>query len=235
MDANAPAGSRGRAMMLRKLKLYLWWKSRLAERKQDGKAPIGLPIKPTVGGDEIIEISEALKKKDREKVERAGSRRRQRGGAPSAEIGRATPAPVASSSKDKNSLSGELEMMEEATAFTQLYVRSSSFACFCSIQRCFASLESTAQSSIGSLLVMDDDQQVLDFDLQSQQIENQFDENFGLLTPEETVLIRAYSDDSDDRVLSEINPRFIVMFEPNMEFIRRIEVSKLVFCPRSEY
>lgn len=205
MDANAPAGSRGRAMMLRKLKLYLWWKSRLAERKQDGKAPIGLPIKPTVGGDEIIEISEALKKKDREKVERAGSRRRQRGGAPSAEIGRATPAPVASSSKDKNSLSGELEMMEEATAFTQF-------------------LESTAQSSIGSLLVMDDDQQVLDFDLQSQQIENQFDENFGLLTPEETVLIRAYSDDSDDRVLSEINPRFIVMFEPNMEFIRRIEV-----------
>lgn len=51
-----------------------------------------------------------------------------------------------------------------------------------------------------------------------------YDTHYGLLAPEQTVLVRAYSDDSDDRMLQEMQPRFIVMFEPNLEFIRRIEV-----------
>jgi DNA excision repair protein ERCC-4 len=57
-------------------------------------------------------------------------------------------------------------------------------------------------------------------------IEALVDEDFsyGLLPAEETVVIRAYSDDSDDRMLAEIRPKFIVMFEPCMEFARRIEV-----------
>ena len=57
-------------------------------------------------------------------------------------------------------------------------------------------------------------------------IEALVDEDFsyGLLPAEETVVIRAYSDDSDDRMLAEILPKFIVMFEPCMEFARRIEV-----------
>jgi hypothetical protein len=59
----------------------------------------------------------------------------------------------------------------------------------------------------------------------SDTFENQFDTHYGLLSPEQTVLVRAYTDDSDDQVLSEIKPRFIIMFEPNMDFIRRIEVN----------
>ena len=51
-----------------------------------------------------------------------------------------------------------------------------------------------------------------------------YDEHYGLMTPEETIVVRAYSDDTDDLMLSQINPRFIIMFEPNLEFIRRIEV-----------
>jgi DNA excision repair protein ERCC-4 len=54
-----------------------------------------------------------------------------------------------------------------------------------------------------------------------------FDQFYGLLPPEMTVIVRAYSDDSDDRLLAEIQPRFIVMYEPSHEFIRRIEVSVL--------
>ncbi|KAF8338666.1 hypothetical protein F5887DRAFT_1284710 [Amanita rubescens] len=50
------------------------------------------------------------------------------------------------------------------------------------------------------------------------------DTTYGLLAPEETVIIRAYSDDSDDRMLAELQPKFIVMFEPSMDFVRRIEV-----------
>ena len=61
-------------------------------------------------------------------------------------------------------------------------------------------------------------------DLDSGAFESEFDTHYGLLAPEQTILVRAYSDDSDDRLLAEIRPKFIVMFEPNMEFIRRIEV-----------
>jgi DNA excision repair protein ERCC-4 len=66
-------------------------------------------------------------------------------------------------------------------------------------------------------------------DFESVTLEDEFDAHYGLLAPEQTVLVRAYSDDSDDRMLAEIQPKFIVMFEPNMEFIRRIEVGLLIF------
>ncbi|TFK81000.1 hypothetical protein K466DRAFT_502913 [Polyporus arcularius HHB13444] len=147
MDADAPRGSQGRRMMEDKLRLYLWWKGKLSERKAEGKGPIALPKGKDNAQDEI---SEALKRKDREKQDRAASRRRVRGGAP---------APAA--------LAQDLQ-----------------------------------------LFTMDDD----------------FDTHYGLLAPEQTVLVRPYSDDSDDQVLQEIKPRFIVMYEPNLEFIRRIEV-----------
>jgi DNA excision repair protein ERCC-4 len=70
-------------------------------------------------------------------------------------------------------------------------------------------------------------------DFESASLENEFDVHYGLLAPEQTVIVRAYSDDSDDRMLAEIQPKFIVMFEPNMEFIRRIEVR--VFIPGALY
>jgi hypothetical protein len=46
-----------------------------------------------------------------------------------------------------------------------------------------------------------------------------------LLPPSQTVVVRAYTDDTDDQILAELQPRFIVMFEPNFYFVRRIEVS----------
>ena len=70
---------------------------------------------------------------------------------------------------------------------------------------------------------LEDDGLVL-LDFESETLESDFDSNYGLLKPEETVLIRAYSDDSDDRMLTEIKPKFIVMFEPDMDFVRRVEV-----------
>ena len=73
---------------------------------------------------------------------------------------------------------------------------------------------------------LEDDGLVL-LDFGSDTLESDFDLNYGLLQPEETVLIRAYSDDTDDRMLTEIKPKFIVMFEPDMDFVRRVEVSLL--------
>jgi DNA excision repair protein ERCC-4 len=55
--------------------------------------------------------------------------------------------------------------------------------------------------------------------------EMDYDMHYGLLVPSQTVVVRAYTDDTDDQILAELQPRFIVMFEPNLDFVRRIEVS----------
>lgn len=52
----------------------------------------------------------------------------------------------------------------------------------------------------------------------------EFDDHYGLLTPEQVVVVRSYGDDGDDQVLGELRPRFIIMFDPNQDFVRRIEV-----------
>nr|ODN98611.1 DNA excision repair protein ERCC-4 [Cryptococcus depauperatus CBS 7855] len=51
-------------------------------------------------------------------------------------------------------------------------------------------------------------------------------EGFGLVAPEDTVIIRPYGGEDDDILLQELRPRFIVMYEPNLAFIRRLEVYK---------
>lgn len=53
-----------------------------------------------------------------------------------------------------------------------------------------------------------------------------FDEHFGLLQPEDLIVVRPYKGDDDDQVLEELRPKFIVMYDPDPGFIRRIEVSR---------
>ena len=50
------------------------------------------------------------------------------------------------------------------------------------------------------------------------------EDTYGLLLPAQAVVFRTYGDDGDDRIISEIMPRYIVMYESNREFIRRVEV-----------
>ncbi|KAI0365205.1 hypothetical protein BV20DRAFT_954830 [Pilatotrama ljubarskyi] len=192
MDADAPRGSQGRRMMEDKLRLYLWWKGKLSERRAGGKAPIALPQgqdrSRQGGGNDGV--SEALRRKDRERQERAMNRRRVRGGAPAA-------APSTRDSGSKGTL-GEGEIKKEAD----------DIADFLSSQGVDVASQALAQDTEFLARVDGDD----------------FDAHYGLLARAQTVLVRAYSDDTDDQVLQELKPRFIVMYEPNLEFIRRIEV-----------
>ncbi|KAL1942922.1 hypothetical protein VTO73DRAFT_4593 [Trametes versicolor] len=195
MKADAPRGSQGQRMMEDKLRLYLWWKGKLSERRAEGRGHFALPqtkdkSAPGAGRGAAVDdgVSEALKRKDKERLERANNRRRIRGGAPAA------PAPT----RDRTASGplGEVVVKQEAD----------DIADFLSTQGVDAAAE--ALISDVPLFTMDDD----------------FDAHYGLLAPEQTVLVRAYADDTDDQVLQEVKPRFIVMYEPNLEFIRRIEV-----------
>ncbi|KAG6896228.1 hypothetical protein C0992_009623 [Termitomyces sp. T32_za158] len=207
IDHDAPPGYKGRRMMLRKLRLYLWWKTKLTKQKHDGKSRVAFPDVSTRNDDDIRkfpsgggDVSEALKKKDEEKAKRAASRRRIRGGAPTApQSGRDTGA---SNSDPPDSALGEIQT--EAERFAQFWESQG--------EQAFVEPE------------LGEDMNLLD--LESGAFANDFDTHYGLIAPEQTVLIRAYSDDTDDRMLAEIQPKFVVMFEPNMEFIRRIEVYK---------
>lgn len=50
------------------------------------------------------------------------------------------------------------------------------------------------------------------------------EESFGLLEMKDLVVIHPYDGDQDDHVLEEVKPRYIVMYEPDPAFIRRVEV-----------
>ena len=51
-----------------------------------------------------------------------------------------------------------------------------------------------------------------------------FDQYFGLCENEQTVAIRSYGEDEDDKVLEELRPRWIIVYDPDASYIRRIEV-----------
>ncbi|WWD16753.1 hypothetical protein CI109_101184 [Kwoniella shandongensis] len=51
-----------------------------------------------------------------------------------------------------------------------------------------------------------------------------FEDEYGLIAPEDAVIIRPYGGEDDDILLQELRPRFVVMYEPNLAFIRRLEV-----------
>uniref|UniRef100_A0A0W0GCU3 ERCC4 domain-containing protein n=2 Tax=Moniliophthora roreri TaxID=221103 RepID=A0A0W0GCU3_MONRR len=213
MDGERPKGEWGRKMMLRKLKGYLWWQKRKKLEKElaglGNKAGAaasstmgnfwrggGISLDEPGGLDNDDGISEALKKKDREKAEKKASRRRVRGGAPA---GGAARAPSAA----PNAAAGPSSAGDDIAAAV-------------SVDDFFTDdLE---------LLDLDDEEMLLNLnggvgDITTLEFATQFDAHYGLIPPPQQVIIRAYSDDTDDRMLDEIKPRFIVMFEPCMEFV----------------
>ncbi|KAI1424571.1 DNA repair endonuclease XPF [Xylaria sp. FL1777] len=50
------------------------------------------------------------------------------------------------------------------------------------------------------------------------------DDYFELYEMQDLVVIHAYDGDQDEHVLEEIKPRYIIMYEPDASFIRRVEV-----------
>ncbi|EST05062.1 ERCC4 domain protein [Kalmanozyma brasiliensis GHG001] len=54
--------------------------------------------------------------------------------------------------------------------------------------------------------------------------EVEFDAFFGMLSMENLVVVRSYRGDQDDKVLQELRPRFVIMYDPDPAFVRRVEV-----------
>jgi DNA excision repair protein ERCC-4 len=78
MDLDAPTGQQGRQMLENRLRRYLYWKARLSARSVESQPPSAAGRQSPPGDDEL---NLALRKKDRDRVERSANRRRVRGGA----------------------------------------------------------------------------------------------------------------------------------------------------------
>ncbi|KAF9441286.1 hypothetical protein P691DRAFT_684433 [Macrolepiota fuliginosa MF-IS2] len=197
MDPEAESGKKGVQMMRKRLRGYLGWRGRLGGLGQDSTASASTSRKGKAREKEDY-VSEALKKKDREKAEKAASRRRVRGGAPSGGGGR-------------NAVSASTGVNADVAADEIIDVDKLDIMSLIAENNLAAATLTTSNLHDFSV----------SFDLLTQA---EFEESYGLIEPEQTIVIRAYSDDTDDRMLTEIEPRFIVMFEPNVEFVRRVEV-----------
>ncbi|KAG2342616.1 hypothetical protein BDR05DRAFT_1060084 [Suillus weaverae] len=192
LDDTAPKGSRGRSMMERKLRRYLYWKGENARQKQPRhqQPPQFSAPQPQPPSQPDGEISEALKRKDKTRQERSANRRRVRGGAPMA----VAPSKLAV-------VDPKVESRDDANDIAAFLA-----------------------SQPSDLLVSSDADALLLETLLSSEAEMDYDTHYGLLAPSQMVVVRAYTDDTDDQILAELQPRFIVMFEPNLDFVRRIEV-----------
>ncbi|KAG8694657.1 hypothetical protein FRC09_009707 [Ceratobasidium sp. 395] len=141
-------------------------------------------------------VSEAMKKKDAARAEMAGRRRRVRGGG-------TTGATVGRSVKEEDgAIPGQGVIATEADEIAEFLATQKSL------------------DSAGSMLT---NAQALEILLAAEPEHVQEEEDYGLLEDEQVVLIRTYGDDGDDQLLAEVRPRYIVMMEPNMDFVRRIE------------
>ncbi|KAJ3818096.1 hypothetical protein F5880DRAFT_1491929 [Lentinula raphanica] len=209
-DDKRPKGEWGRRMMLKKLRSWLWWEKRRKMMKEaiqnsssSGRKDGSSDLQETMWRGESSTdrgedgLSEAMKKKDRERAAQKASRRRVRGGAPSNGV-RGTTAPRDTPAPGSEQDLGQITPDD------------------------FINLHNE------ELLALNDEDLELNLvtDMSTMEFATEFDAHYGLLTPAETVIVRAYSDDTDDRMLDEIKPRFIVMTEPCMEFVRRVEVYK---------
>lgn len=58
----------------------------------------------------------------------------------------------------------------------------------------------------------------------NEHLENYSMDYFGLIDLDHVVIVQSYHGDDDDNMLQELRPRYVVMYEPNAEFVRQVEL-----------
>ncbi|KAH7908756.1 hypothetical protein BJ138DRAFT_1103259, partial [Hygrophoropsis aurantiaca] len=195
-------------------------------------------------------INPALLLKDRAKQARAASRRRIRGGAPSgSHVGNAESTGSASGASGLGNnvsagagnnaagareivdLTGTDEEREEELVLLAAGAGDADLALALQLQlqedNGGIGIGGGSVGGVGSNFALPAD---FDPSFDPSYLTNDFDPSYTLLPPASTLIIRAYADgadaDADDRVLEDVQPRFVVLFEPSLEFVRRVEVYK---------
>ncbi|KAE8209476.1 hypothetical protein CF327_g6551 [Tilletia walkeri] len=233
----------GKKMMLRLFKNYFHWKGGLGRMSSNVKGSFpavgqqggtngttgspsrGSAANSSAGGSSAVDRrSEAMKRKDASFQQRGGhhaaKRRRQRGGAAAAAAG---PGRAGASDADLRVASDDRD--SEAQRIDQFITDA--------LKRADVDLGPELVEDGGpgmaaeEAFANDDDEEGMGGP--GDRIDEiEFDAFFGMLNMENLVVVRVYRGDEDDKALQELRPRFVIMYDADLAFIRRVEVSKIL-------
>ncbi|KAJ9479649.1 DNA repair protein RAD1 [Pseudozyma hubeiensis] len=199
-----PPGEPGRKLMQQLLKSYFLWKGGLGKINAEQKEGQGSGDTRTTSNaaqgslPQAGPINEALKRKlayQKGQQASANKRRRQRGGSSAqSSSGRFTSATDAA---------GQASFQAEAAQVSD-YIASTANG--------NENGDSAPEAPLDAEQISDEIDEV------------EFDAFFGLLSMENLVVVRSYRGDQDDKVLQELRPRFVIMYDPDPAFVRRVEV-----------
>lgn len=206
----------GRAMLENRLKGYVYWKRELSENDKSKSNKSNASASTSNQGASSA-ASEAMRKKDAARTDLANRRRRVRGGGTTgATVGRVK-------AEEEGAIPGQSIITTEADEIAELCVYSVGACISADIVTSLATQQGL--DAAGSMLSNAQALEVL-LAAEPSRVEEEEDD-YGLLEDERVVLVRTYGDDGDDQLLAEVRPRYIVMMEPNMDFVRRIEVGDI--------
>ncbi|GAC95200.1 single-stranded DNA endonuclease [Pseudozyma hubeiensis SY62] len=198
-----PPGQPGKKLMQQLLKSYFLWKGGLgkinAEQKEGQESGDTRTTSNAAQGSlpQAGPINEALKRKlayQKGQQAYANKRRRQRGGS------------------SVQSSSGRFTSATDAAGQASFQAEAAQVSDY---------IASTANGNENE----DSAPEALDAEQISDEIDEvEFDAFFGLLSMENLVVVRSYRGDQDDKVLQELRPRFVIMYDPDPAFVRRVEV-----------
>nr|WJN24991.1 single-stranded DNA endonuclease [Pseudozyma thailandica] len=199
-----PKGEPGQRLMKQLLRSYFMWKGGLGKLNAEqgsGKQQTELRENPNTASGMSSHpgpINEALKRKQayqKGQQAYANKRRRQRGGSSAQHAaGRFSSATDAA---------GQATFQAEAAQVSDFLA---------------SSMNSNENGDPSTGAPADAEQISDDID------EVEFDAFFGMLSMENLVVVRSYRGDQDDKVLQELRPRFVIMYDPDPAFVRRVEV-----------
>ncbi|GAA5918704.1 hypothetical protein JCM5296_003677 [Sporobolomyces johnsonii] len=215
--SNTDPASGGQNMLHSKLRSYFWWKAQMSklsrslkrtpgfskgQRKSSSSAtaaaaPTSISSAAKQGKDGRMEMSAALKRKDAQRSSAPPTKRRRvRGG-----------GGVGSASGASHGGSGAAATFAAATGANPEAFEEDADK--------LADVIDSSSTTMGSLEALKPQEEAFD--------PINFQEWFGLISQEDLVIIRPYLGDEDDRVLEELRPKYVVMYDPDPAFVRRIE------------
>jgi DNA excision repair protein ERCC-4 len=208
----------GRRMMERQLRYYFDWKQSAGAMRTNLRNPafattsLKTPANPASAGAGAANgaakngrnanyESEALRRKEIWEGGRAPlhKRRRQRGG-----------AALGGASARRNASNATDVLESEADDVAQFMKNAVNLA--------------DADAEFTSMEEEDEDNKMQGDVISNHFTQIDFDQYFGLLKMEDLIVVRPYSGDDDDHHLQKLKPRFVIMYDPDPSFVRRLEV-----------
>ncbi|CAH7667918.1 hypothetical protein BY996DRAFT_4584876 [Phakopsora pachyrhizi] len=192
-----------RPMMRRRLRSYFFWKGALGKVSRNIKKPIepaqsSSKTSPTKGQQGI---SAAMKRKeDTKKNSNYFSKRRRVRGAGNISVGDSAKKGPEHETKPNDPVAVEKEAIEIADMLDSVAVTSS-------------------KNVITEKDRANEDEDSVDDDFNEENLINCFE----LMPVDDLVVICPYLGDEDDRILEALRPRYIIMYEVDVAFVRRVE------------